>query len=152
MEVNTLIIDSWAHPWEGFCSSFEKCTQDEADWVSPAYAEEKSDAGWPPTGSILWHLNHVGACKQTYAWQISNPTKESGEPDWAVCPKIEELVASLQRVNGEFIRACNAANRKSKIMGKGGHTFDQFIGIALRHETWHAGQIALIRRLYLHRH
>jgi hypothetical protein len=146
-----IIADSWTHPWEGFSSSFKNCTQDEIDWVSSAYLNATTETDWPPAGSISWHLNHVGACKQSYAWQINNPSRENGEPDWFVCRKKDELLLSLDRVHAEFMNACGSCDQSAIIMGKGGHSFPQFIGIVMRHEIWHGGQIALIRRMYSHR-
>lgn len=149
--LDILIEDSWSHPWEGFRSSYLTCTQPELGWVAEEYAGEPTAAGWPAVGSICERLNHVGACKQAYAWDIRNPTRTDGATAWTVHHSRVELMQALDSIHADFVAACRSADHHAMILGKGGHTFPQYLGIAIRHEIWHAGQIALLRRLYAKR-
>lgn len=146
--ISTIIKDSWSHPWEGFKSCFQNCSQEEIEWVDASYQSCEQEPGWPKTGSISWHLNHVGACKQSYIADIKNPNEDNLETNWEVVRDLFALEVVLDSINKEFIEACEKADPKTAIKGKGGQTLSQYIGIAIRHEIWHAGQIALIRRLY----
>lgn len=150
--ISSIINDSWNHPWEGFMTCFIGCSQDEIDWVDESYQDCEQEIGWPKTGSISWHLNHVAACKNAYTADIKNPNQENNESNWAVISKIELFNAALKICNDNFVNACLSANPEVKIQGKGGMTLVSYIGVATRHEIWHAGQIALLRRLYKQAH
>jgi len=146
--MNTIISNSWDHPWEGFRSSFGGCNQTEAEWVAPCYEGVEMEMGWPKAGSILWHLNHVGACKAAYTWDLLHPVEVENKSTWNVIFEMANLATVLNDVNDSFVLATKSFSYNGKIMGKGGHEFGEYIGICLRHEIWHAGQIALIRRMY----
>lgn len=147
----TIIADAWSHPWEGFRSSYLTCTQAELEWVAREYAGEPPEPGWPTPGSIAALLNHVGACKQAYAWDIRNPSRADGNTLWEPRSQKDALSQALEAVHADFVDACAAADPGTMILGKGGHTLAQYLGIAIRHELWHGGQIALLRRLYAKR-
>ena len=146
--IDVIIKDSWVHPWEGFKSSYNGCTQNEIDWVHNAYEGENVEVGWPSPGSISWIMNHVGACKQAYAADIAQPDDPDINIVWVAKREISELVRELEEINITFWNSCRKANPNVFIKGKGGQTLAQYIGMALRHEIRHAGQNALIRRLY----
>lgn len=148
--LEVFISESWAHPWEGFKSSLLNCSQGEIDWVHPAYAQEEAEPGWPRAGSILWQVNHVGACKSAYAWAIAHPDRTDNAAPWQVILAKEPLLVALELAHDSFLDACMKADPARKIMDKGGHTYLEYVGIAIRHELWHAGQIAQLRRLYRH--
>lgn len=146
--IEKIIHDSWFHPWEGFNSSFESCSQKEIEWVSQFYEKETTTPNWPKNGTISWILNHVGAYKQTYIYDILHPDSSNNEPEWIVHRDLQSLKTALNKISIEFSNACLLADPEIFIHGKGGHNLAQYIGIALRHEIWHAGQIALIRRMF----
>jgi hypothetical protein len=148
LDLESKITDSWDHPWEGFRSSYRGCSQAEAEWVAHCYESEEIEIGWPITGSILWHLNHVGACKAAYTWDLLHPVEVDNKSTWKVIFDIVDLETALNHTNESFVLAAKEFSYNGKIMGKGGHEFSEYIGICLRHEIWHAGQMALIRRLY----
>ena len=143
-----VITDSWDHPWEGFKSSFVGCNQSEVEWVAPCYENEQTEIEWPLAGSILWHLNHVGACKSAYAWDLNHPDEKDNLSTWSVELNLDKLRLRLDEVHDEFCKASKIFDPRRVIMGKGGHALEEYIGIVIRHEIWHGGQIALIRRMY----
>jgi len=145
-----LAADSWSHPWEGFRSAYVDCSQDELDRISPLYEGEPFETGWPPPGTISWQLNHVGACKQAYTWDIQHPAEADNPCYWQVHRERNALFAALERAHEDFLAACRSADMAVPIAGKGGHTLATYLGIALRHEIWHAGQIAVLRRTQRH--
>ncbi len=107
--------------------------------------------GLPPPGTILWHLAHLEHCSRHYAailWR--RPLTE--EP--ATAPPAEHTYARLL-INLERARA--ALREQIEQLTEvdltdpcaRGMQVGEFLRMLIRHETWHAGQIALIRRLYL---
>lgn len=142
-----LAADSWSHPWEGFRTAYAHCSQDGLDWVSSLYDGEPDEPDWPRRGTISWNLNHVGACKEEYTWDIRHPTCADNPCQWRVHRNRTSLFEALERVHEDFLEACRLADPAVAIAGKGGQTLAAYVGIAVRHEIWHAGQIAMLHRM-----
>jgi hypothetical protein len=149
---------------------------DTRDWTIKLIADLKGD-DWtfqpaPGLGHPLWHCGHL-ACSQSllvYVRCLGKPAlvdtsfaghfpmggavKSAGEYDY---PSVESVMATMKTVHAETltaVRAMSDALLAEPAFGADGksphpHYRDKAGAVAHcnRHEAFHAGQIALIRRL-----
>ncbi|HEY3320428.1 MAG TPA: DinB family protein [Planctomycetota bacterium] len=145
---------NWNHNWESLQSVLKDVTPDEATFQGPCYAAEEREANMPPPGSILGQLVHIHWCNLHYANVIRlRPQKEIADPPQ---PPVMSLQQTIDALHGshDALRAEVAKLTEADLAGACGHgakTLAEFLASCLRHEIWHAGQIALARRLYRHR-
>ncbi len=146
--------DAWGHPYESVASVLDGVTDDECTWQPPGYDDvEREDAG-PAPGTIAWHVAHITACKNEYACYVRDRGKdvdlEGAEheipPTWKAARKALDAAHAWLRHEVEAVKPDEltlAANHKMPL--------DEFLAMAIRHDTWHAGQIAVLKRLYAQR-
>ena len=143
--------DAWGHAWESVASVLGDLEDREAFWQSPAYADVPPEDGWPPPGSVAWHVAHLAHCKRYYT-RILLREGHPGRPKdkaWTPLATVAELTEALQSAHAAQ-RAALAALGDADLCETAGNgtSFREFVSITTRHDTWHAGQIAVARRLF----
>ncbi|MCC7139838.1 MAG: DinB family protein [Planctomycetes bacterium] len=143
--------DAWSHPWEALLPTLEGVTDEEARWQAPCYAAEAPEAGWPPPGTVWWHVAHLAHYKAYYAAVVRARTAAT-VPDPA--PRVPratfaEDLESLRRAHDEQ-RAAVAALTPADLDGlvRDRTPLAEFLAATLRHDAWHGGQLAVARRLW----
>lgn len=144
--------DAWAHQWESVMAVLDGVTADEAQWQSPAYAAEAAEDGWPLPGTIWWHVAHLAYYKRYYAdILLVGPTQEKPAPSAPRVP-LPTFSADLESLHANHARqrAALAGFADAQLELPMGPTMTvlEFAAMTIRHDSWHAGQIALIRRLF----
>lgn len=140
------------HRWESLEAVLKGVTDEEARWQAPCYAAEKRDPTCPAPGTILWQLDHISGCNRHYVKVLKlRPSKEIPDdpprtPPENLSAALEELRASHAALRAEIATLSDAD--LSGACGHGSPNVGDFLAACLRHEIWHAGQIALVRRLY----
>jgi uncharacterized damage-inducible protein DinB len=143
--------DAWSHRWESLSSALDGVTEDEAAYQAPCYAADPAEAGWPPPGTIAWQVAHLAHCKRYYG-RVLRSVGRGPRPE--VAPRIPRASFADERA---ALDAAHAAQRSAiadlddealDADAGGGMTVGEFLAGCLRHDTWHAGQIAVARRLF----
>ena len=146
--------ENFGATWDSVLSALKGVSANEAAFQHPCYAMVPADANMPPAGSILWQMPHLSACKQMYA-RILQESLGLQVPE-PVEPKRHTAAILLHelRIAHSRLRSTIAALRDEDLSrmlpestGYPGRV-DAFIRTVNRHDSWHAGQIALARRLY----
>ena len=143
--------DAWAHRWESLGSVCDDVSDEAAYWQAPCYAADEAESGWPPPGTIAWQVAHVAHCKRHYAAMVRS--RKDAEPPpvvprtpvsgYAAERKALEAAHTEQR---EAIAAVTDAELDDMACGK--MVLAEFLAMTIRHDTWHAAQIAVARRLF----
>lgn len=144
------IDDAWAHKWESMASALRGVSEEEARWQAPCYAKEEQEEGWPLPGTILWQVAHVAACKDYYTRCIRlRPSKEIPERDWSPDPALAPLRERMDGIQRRFRAAvAEASPGDLRVTVRGERPLLEFVQMAVRHDVWHASQIAVVRRLF----
>ena len=144
--------DAWSHSWESLQGTLKGVAEDEAAFVPADYRGEEQEAGWPAAGSMLWQVAHLMHCKAYYTQLIlqrgdtpGNPEAEPFEPrgDFAA------YCAALDGTHGrqrEVMAALTQADMDLKVGN--GMALPEFLSMIIRHDIWHASQIAVARRAW----
>ena len=143
--------DSWEHKWESLSAVLATVEEDEADWQAPCYAEEEQEEGWPPPGTVRWQVAHVAHCKRHYTDFIKAPGSSERPPVPARKPteSFAEDRAELAAAHAEQRDAIASLSESDLELSVGnGMRLDVFLAMAIRHDSWHAAQIAVARRLW----
>lgn len=143
--------DAWSHAWESLHAVLQGVTEDEAHWQAPCYADDEPEAHWPAPGTIAWQVAHVTHCKRYYTeimrhrGATERPPTPSFEPapDFAAQRAALEEAHAAQRAMLASLTDDDLALRASNDM-----TLPEFLRMMTRHDTWHAAQIAVARRLW----
>jgi len=146
--------DAWEHKWESLRSVLEGVGEAEAAWQAPCYRAEEHEEGWPPPGSVQWQVAHLAHCKRYYTKLIRARGQEGRPP----VPEREDAdgvageLAALEAVH-RAQRAEIEALREEDLDRKvgTGMPLDEFLAMIVRHDIWHASQIAVARRLWRER-
>jgi uncharacterized damage-inducible protein DinB len=144
--------DSIYHRDESVLSALEGIKTEESEWQHPAYSEEVHRQGMPPPGTIVWHVAHlVHSCEHYAAIIRERPVQHEPDTRPADIHEITELISSLRKAHEKLIRTVSGIP-DSELSGDcaRGMTLDEFLRMVIRHNTWHAGQIRLLRRLWQH--
>lgn len=139
----------WDHPFESLVSVLGEIDAAEARWAPAGYP-----AGGPPLpGSVHWHVNHLAGCKLFYISVIEHTIDPSTvRRDSDIIAPLEDFAAELARLE-EIHRA-----QRDTVAGltdadllrptADGTPLVHTIVTQARHDTWHGGQIAMVRRLH----
>lgn len=146
--------DAWAHRWESLTSVLEGVDAEEAAWQAPAYAAEEQEAGWPEPGTVHWTVAHIAHCKRHYTRCLEErggterppETKRTSDADFLASRRELEAAHAAQRV----VIATLVDEELGLTVGNA-MDVREFLTMAVRHDIWHAGQIAVLRRLWRHR-
>lgn len=145
--------DVWNHRWESTTSVLEGVTPEEAGWRHPAYAREEEDEGLPLPGTILWHIAHLEYCTRYYTDILRlRPVTDDPEvvlPKDLSFPRIIELLADARA--GLRHEMSLLTDRDLDAPCHHGKSVSEFLRMVIRHESWHGGQMAVVRRLYRER-
>jgi uncharacterized damage-inducible protein DinB len=143
---------AWSHAFESVASALDGVTEEEAFWQAPCYAAEEREDGWPPPGTIAWQLAHLAHCKRHYTDCFLQPPGTSERPEvtpWTPCDSLAELRAVLEDVHaGQRAAIAGLGEERLGETAADGTPFREFLSMCIRHDTWHASQIAVARRLY----
>jgi hypothetical protein len=140
---------AWNGKWESLSSALHAVTEDEASYQAPCYANQSVEKGWPKPGSILWQVAHINQCKRYYVSVIAAQPEKT--PDRTPAATLKEEWAAL-RDTQEDLRTAIATLRESRLGERVEHaTLHDYIHNVIRHDVWHAAQIAMARRLWASR-
>jgi len=142
--------DSIFHRDESVLSALEGIKNKESEWQHPAYSEEQWQ-GMPPSGTIGWHVAHLVHSYKHYAAIIrKRPVQDEPETLPPEIHEITELISNLCKAHEKLIRTISVIP-DSELSGDcvRGMTLNEFLRMVIRHNAWHAGQIRLLRRLWL---
>lgn len=142
--------DAWAHPWESVAFALKDVTEEEAAWQPPVYAEETNEEGWPPKGSVRWHVAHLAACKRDYACLVRDRGKAAeGCDPFEPAASYADDMAQLNEAHAWLRREIAAMTPEDLLLTLNEKTpADEFIAATIRHDAWHAGQVLVARRMY----
>lgn len=145
---------AWAHRWESLSGVLDGVHPEEATWQAPAYADAELEPGWPLPGSIHWQVAHLAHCKRHYTDCIAQRRGEGRPPPPVREPNLDydAEIALLRRAHAlqrETIAGLTDADLAAPMPESA--TLAEFLAMCLRHDVWHASQIAVARRLYRNR-
>ena len=106
--------------------------------------------GMPAPGTILWQIAHLAHSGQHYAEILRRrPLLDEPPTPPPAASTLSDLLASMQRAHTE-LRAEIAGLSESDLSQECARNMavEEFLRMVIRHDSWHAGQIAVIRRLY----
>lgn len=145
--------DAWDHRWESLTAVLDGVTDEEAQWQHAAYADEAREEGWPLPGSIAWHVAHVAHCKRYYTKiVVARGSDATTDVDpRSPCETFAEELGALEEAHKLQRAAIASVTDDEMHFGVGTHTpmaLAEFLAMSIRHDAWHGGQIAVLRRLY----
>ena len=154
--VETLLMaleHAWDHTWEALVGVLAGVEENEAAWSAPAYDDVERRGGAPKPGSIHWHVNHLAGCKLYYISRLANildpgsPPRENDllEPE-ATYAEERARLESILKDEVNQIASLEDDDLERPVSAE--KSLTEFIVATTRHDTWHAGQIAVARRLY----
>ena len=145
-----MLGEVWSHQDESVMTALKDVTPAEAQWQHPAYAVEEQMPSMPGPGTILWQIAHLAHCARHYA-EILRRRPVINEPRTPppTASTLSDLLASMDRAH-TALRAEIAALSEDDLSQAcaRGMVAEEFLRMVIRHAGWHAGQIAVVRRLY----
>ncbi|MGE3802777.1 MAG: DinB family protein [Candidatus Kapaibacterium sp.] len=145
-----LFDDSWSHNYESVHSALDNLTESEALWQHSSYADVEPEQGFPLPGSILWHIAHIEHYARVYASILRNrPVSKYPDLPTPTATTLPELRSAMEQALQELrdaIAALRDEDLGSNCIGKA--SVAEFLGLVMRHQIWHGGEIAVARRLY----
>jgi|GEM_PF-1990895 len=146
--------ENFAATYDSVLSALKGVTASESAFQHPCYAMVPADANMPPAGTILWQMAHLSVCKQMYARVLQEnlglQVPETIEPrKHTAAILLHELRIAHSRLRSTIaaLRDEDLSRQLPESTGYAGRV-DAFIRTINRHDSWHAGQIALARRLF----
>ncbi|MBI3830440.1 MAG: DinB family protein [Planctomycetes bacterium] len=143
--------DAWEHKWESLSVVLKGVTEEEAAWQAPCYLEEEDGKDWPLPGSIAGQVAHLAWCKEEYTGQMRSrggneaPAKPERRPCASFAEELRRFEA-VHRAQRDAIAQLTGADLERKTAS--GQPLVEYLAMIIRHDIWHAGQIALARRLF----
>jgi uncharacterized damage-inducible protein DinB len=143
--------DAWGHKWESVSYELNGITEDEAIFRHPAYAEIPLEDGHPPAGTIIWHLVHLAHCYLNYTARVAMRPAEPAELPPPKYASLADAIQNLLAARGAFRETIAALSEDEldELLYYDKPVID-LARSTVRHDVWHAGQIAVARRLYWH--
>ena len=132
-------------------SALDGVTETEAHRQPPPYQSEPQEEGWPAPGTIAWQVAHLTHCKRHYTQHFGRAGRTDQEPvdsqPWKPIESFKDLLAALREAHLAQRAAIAALEPKhlEEVAGNG-MTYREFLAMVIRHDTWHASQIAIARR------
>lgn len=142
--------ENWSHECESLDSILADVTSEESEWQHAAYSGETLVQGLPEPGTIRWHVAHLEHCARHYA-EILRTRPVTHEPPTPP-PGVADLPQLIHRLEGARrslrteIERLSDADLDAPCVRE--MSVAKFLRMVVRHEVWHAGQVAVIRRLY----
>ena len=142
--------DAWSHKWESFELATKDLTEEEATYQHPSYRDDKHEQGWPKPGTILWQLVHMEYWHRYYLSVLESLPEH--EPVMPVVEPVATLHEAQERLlhTRKQVRNTLAEMQDSSldVALRGRLRTGEFLRMIIRHDSWHASQIAVARRLY----
>lgn len=144
--------DAWDHKWESVSYALNGVTEDEAIYQHPAYRDVPLEDGYPPAGTIMWHLVHLAHCYVNYTARIQSRPNEPEELPPPIYELLSDAIQNLRVVRSVFRETIETLTEEGldDRLYYGTPVID-LARSTVRHDVWHASQIAVARRLYKHR-
>jgi len=144
--------DSWSHECESLRSVPQGVTPEESSWQDSSYAAEPLVQGIPEAGAIRWDIAHLEHCARHYTAILrERPITDEPLTPPSEATDLPDLIDRLERVRRAFRREIEKLNDKDLLTPCARRmNVDEFLLMTIRHEAWHAGQLAVIRHLYRH--
>jgi len=141
--------DAWSYKWESFEYVLQGIGEKEALYQHPIYVNEPPEDGYPPAGTILWHLVHLAHCYKHYVTIIEQRPNRPPDPAAPESHTLAEAVTNL-KLYRDKLREAFAALEEEQFDDElsNARTIASFARMVVRHDAWHSGQIALARRLF----
>jgi hypothetical protein len=141
--------DAWSYKWESLWVVLDGVTDEEAFYQHPVYSDTEQEPMHPPSGTILWHLVHLGQCYLHYRERIIHRPENTEAPDPPEAHSLEEGIQNLKRCR-KMLRDTFESLQEEELEDKyyGMHTVAELARMVVRHDAWHSAQIAVARRLY----
>ena len=142
---------AWDHKWESLTAALEGVTEEEAAFQSPCYAAEEPEEGWPAPGTVLWQIAHVAHCKRHYAdilRSLGAPARPPVAPRSPCATLADERAALAEAHAGQRAAIAALDDTQLDASAGGGMSVREFLAMCIRHDTWHASQVAVVRRLF----
>ena len=129
-------------------SALDGVTETMAVWQPPYYTDADRYPGDPEPGTINWYVAHLEHCLRHYAEILRTRTKTEAPPPPPANAGMAELTALLKKAHLNFRSLIAQLSEEDlSFEYRPGMRLDTFIRNATRHNAWHAGQIALARRM-----
>jgi len=143
---------AWNHAYESYQSVTKGVTQAQAFEQPAAYAKESKDDGWPAPGSIAWQVAHLVDCKHHYTHcleQVLAGEEKLPKPEmWDPTDQFSEILEAAETIHARQRAAMeNLQPEHLDVIAGNQMTTREFLSMFIRHDTWHAAQIAVARRL-----
>ena len=141
--------DAWSHKWESLEGALKGVSEEEAVYRHDSYADEPPEEGYPPAGTILWHLVHLAHCYRNYAVRIEHRPHQQEDVPAPPADSLSEAIGNLKRYRMELRAAIEhvpEAALEEKLPA--GEPVASFVRSVVRHDAWHAAQIVVVRRLW----
>ncbi|MGE0192793.1 MAG: DinB family protein [Planctomycetota bacterium] len=142
--------DAWSHPFESLQAALADLGEAEAEFQPAAWSAEPREEGWPAPGTVRWQIAHLAHCKRHYADIVKGLDAPAPAPRPRVAlPTLAEELDALAAAHGEE-REAFAGLRPAdlELVAGGNMPMREFLAMATRHDSWHASQIVLLRRLF----
>jgi hypothetical protein len=143
--------EAWTFKWESILSALKEVSNEEAVYQHPAYADEPREEGHPPSGTILWYLVHLAHCYLNYEARVKERPTNPAEIPPLEALDLGQAIDNLRLARGKFRSAIEELNEEQideKIFN--GKSVAELARMIVRHDAWHSGQIAMVRRLHKH--
>ena len=142
--------DSWSHGCESLRSVLLGVTSEESSWQDCSYAAEPLVQGLPEPGTIRWHVAHLEHCARHYTAILrERPIAHeplTPPPGIADLPELTDRLERARRLLRAEIEQLSDVDLQAPCTR--GMNVAEFLRMVIRHESWHAGQLAVVRRLY----
>jgi uncharacterized damage-inducible protein DinB len=143
---------AWGHRWESVESALRGVDDATASHQAHCYAAEEREEGWPLPGTILWQLAHLAHTKRYYRKLLAargTASRPAADPRPAGAGGLAAERAALEEAHRAQVAGI-ARLRVEELDDRvpSGMTVREFLSHQVRHDTWHAAQIAVARRLH----
>lgn len=144
-----LLDDSMFHRDESVLSALDGVAEAEAGWQHPAFVAAESWPGMPAPGTIAWHVAHLVHSARHYAAIVrERPVVAEPQTPPPEAHDFAELLVELRDAHTALVRTVSTIPESALAEECArGLSLGEFLGMVMRHNTWHAGQIKLLRRL-----
>ncbi len=151
VELLAAFDEAWSFKWESIESVLGDISHEEAHYQHPCFASVEREKGYPLPGTILTHITHLGECYCYYRGLIIHRPNLVDDPAPFETQDIKEAITNLRKCR-ESLRECINALSEDQFEDKiyNLKSVAQEVRMVVRHDAWHSGQIALVRRLYRH--
>ncbi len=141
--------ESFLHPWESVTSALVDVTDEMALWQAPGYAHIEEHPDDPRPGTIHGILHHLEHCFHHYAL-IVHGRKKCDVPappprECSLAERVRGVTAAFHMLRGEMAALTEA---DLALRFESGTEMGEFLRSVIRHTAWHAGQIAVVKRMY----